>query len=153
MGAKDNRALEARSDVLVYTSAPLERDLEVIGPVGAELFVHSSLAHTDFFARLCVVERSGKSVNLCDGILRLSGDEPADGGSRRVSIELWPTAYHFRPGERLRLQVSSGAHPRFVRNLGTGEPLATGTTMAVADQTVFHDPAHPSTLSLPVLEG
>ena len=154
MGAKDNRDLEARSDVLVYTSAPLERDLEVIGPVNAEFFVHSSLEHTDFFARLCVVDLAGKSTNLCDGIVRLSSGQPAgDGGSLRVQIELWPTAYHFRPGERLRLQVSSGAHPRFVRNLGTGEPLATGTTLAVADQTVFHDPAHPSALSLPVLQG
>jgi putative CocE/NonD family hydrolase len=153
MGAKDNRDLEARTDVLVYTSAPVERDFEVIGPVGAELFVTSSLEHTDFFARLCVVDRSGKSVNLCDGIVRLSGSQPAAAeGSMRVQIDLWPTAYHFRPGERLRLQVSSGAHPRFVRNLGTGEPLATGTTLAVANQSVFHDPAHPSALLLPVLE-
>ena len=72
MGPKDNRSLEARPDVLVYTSAVLEQDMEVIGPVTAELYVRSSLEHTDFFARLCVVEASGKSINLCDGILRLT---------------------------------------------------------------------------------
>src|SRR5579872_6419874 len=72
MGPKDNRSLEARADVLVYTSAVLEQDMEVIGPVTADLYVRSSLEHTDFFARLCVVEESGTSLNLCDGILRLT---------------------------------------------------------------------------------
>jgi len=151
-GAKDNRKLEARADVLVYTSAILQEDLEVIGPVKAELFVRSSLEHTDFFARLCVVEASGKSINLCDGILRLTPGKPApqEDGSLRIDIELWPTAYHFRKGQRLRVQVSSGAHPRFARNLGTGEPLATGTKMQAANQTIYHDPAHPSRIILPV---
>ena len=156
MGPKDNRALESRRDVLVYTSAPLEHDLEIIGPVNAELYVHSSLQHTDFFARLCVVEASGKSINLCDGIVRLPGDESAPvsaDGSRRIRVDLWSTAYHFRPGERVRLQVSSGAHPRFVRNLGSGEPLGSGSTLRVADQTVYHDPDHPSVIMLPVFHG
>jgi uncharacterized protein len=155
MGPKDNRSLEARSDVLVYTSAVLEQDLEVIGPVTAELYVHSSLEHTDFFARLCVVETSGKSINLCDGILRLTPGSipPEPDGSLRISIEVWPTAYHFRKGQRLRVQVSSGAHPRFVRNAGSGEPLATGTKFCVADQSVYHDPDHPSAIVLPVLNA
>ena len=153
MGPKDNRALEARPDVLVYTSAALEQDMEVIGPVTVDLYVRSSLAYTDFFARLCVVEESGKSVNLCDGILRLAPGSiaPEPDGSLHISIEVWPTAYHFRTGQRLRVQVSSGAHPRFARNLGSGEPLATGTKRCIADQTVYHDPEHPSALLLPVL--
>src|SRR5215469_4161328 len=138
VGPKDNRSLEARADVLVYTSALLEQDMEVIGPVTAELYVRSSLEYTDFFVRLCIVEASGKSVNLCDGSLH-------------ISIEVWPTAYHFRKGQRIRIQVSSGAHPRFVRNPGSGEPLATGTKLRVADQVVYHDPAHPSAVLLPVL--
>jgi uncharacterized protein len=152
MGPKDNRKLEARADVLVYTSAPLTQELEIIGPITAELYVHSSLEYTDFFARLCVVETSGKSINLCDGILRLTPanvTSQAD-GSWHIQIDLWPTAYHFRKGQRLRVQVSSGAHPRFIRNLGTGEPLATGNTLKIADQTVYHDPEHPSALLLPV---
>ncbi|HLJ82304.1 MAG TPA: CocE/NonD family hydrolase, partial [Ktedonobacterales bacterium] len=155
MGAKDNRELEARADVLVYTSAPLEQDMEVIGPVTADLYVSSSLEHTDFFARLCVVERSGKSVNLCDGILRLaSGELAADAEDvRHITIGLWPTAYHFRRGERIRVQVSSGAHPRFARNSGSGEPIATATKLLIADQAVYHDPAHPSAVMLPVVSG
>jgi uncharacterized protein len=152
MGPKDNRRLEARADVLVYTSAVLEQEMEVIGPLTAELYVRSSLPHTDFFVRLCVVEPSGKSINLCDGILRLAPGSPAPGadGSLCIQVELWPTAYHFRPGQRLRVQVSSGAHPRFARNLGGEEPLTTATTLHVADQTVYHDPAHPSAILLPV---
>ena len=155
MGPRDNRSLEARSDVLVYTSAELLQDLEVIGPVTVELYVRSSLEHTDFFARLCVVETSGKSINLCDGILRLTPGSiiPEPDGSLRILIEVWPTAYHFRKGQRLRVQVSSGAHPRFVRNAGSGEPLATGTKLCVADQTVYHDPEHPSAILLPVLSA
>jgi hypothetical protein len=153
MGPKDNRSLEARSDVLVYTGAVLEQDMEVIGPVTAELFVRSSLQDTDFFARLCVVEASGRSVNLCDGIVRLTpGSIPAEpDGSLHVTIDLWPTAYHFRKGQRIRVQVSSGAHPRFARHTGSGEPLATATKLYVADQVVYHDPEHPSAILLPVL--
>ncbi len=150
-GPKDNRALEARSDVLSYTSAPLDRDVEVIGPVQAELFVHSSLDHTDFFARLCDVQPSGKSINISDGLRRLRpGFPPVEAdGSRRVCIDLWATAHRFRRGHRIRLQVSSGAHPRFARNTGSGEPLATATTLKAAAQSVYHDPAHPSAILLP----
>ncbi|MEO7003662.1 MAG: CocE/NonD family hydrolase, partial [Ktedonobacterales bacterium] len=154
MGQKDNRALEARRDVLVYTSDPLEQDMEVIGPVSADLYVGSSLEHTDFFARLCVVEPSGRSLNLCDNILRLTPDAipAADAdGARHIQIDLWPTAYRFRRGQRIRVQVSSGAHPRFARNAGSGEPVATATTLRVAEQTVYHDAAHPSAVLLPVV--
>ncbi len=153
-GAKDNRSLEARADVLVYTSEILKDDLEVIGPVNAELFVKSSLEHTDFFVRLCDVYSSGKSINICDGILRLRPGQPAreKDGIIKVNIEMWPTAYRFSKEHRVRLQVSSGAHPLFARNLGSGEPLATGTTLKVADQMIYHDPAHPSAVILPVLE-
>jgi putative CocE/NonD family hydrolase len=151
-GPKDNRALESRSDVLLYTSSHLEQDLEAIGPVQAEIFVRSSLEHTDFFARLCDVYPSGKSINVTDGLLRLIPGRPSPqpDGCLRVEIELFPTAYRFRRGHRLRLQVSSGAHPRYARNPGSGEPLGTATTLVVADQLVYHDPAHPSAIILPV---
>ena len=153
-GPVDNRPLEARPDVLCYTTPPLSQDLEVIGPVRLELYVRSSLDYTDFSGRLCDVAPDGCSTNLCDGLVRL---EPATGevqpdGSLRVEIDLWATAHRFRQGHRLRLQVASGAHPRWSRNLGTGEPLATGVRMAVADQTVYHDGDHPSALILPVIE-
>jgi predicted acyl esterase len=92
-------------------------------------------------------------MNVCDGLQRLFPGRPgADGdGCRNVRIELWPTAYRFQRGHRLRVQVSSGSFPRWDRNLGSGESLATATTMQVAEQQLFHDSAHPSALVLPVL--
>src|SRR5262249_27213369 len=100
----------------------------------------------------CDVDPSGRSTNVSDGLLRLRPGCPAveADGCRRVCIELWATAYRFKCGHSIRLQVSSGAHPRFVRNLGSGEPLATATTLKVADQSIYHDPAHPSAILLPV---
>jgi predicted acyl esterase len=91
-------------------------------------------------------------MNVCDGLLRLFPGRPvADAeGCRRIVIDLWPMAYRFKQGHRLRVQVSSGAFPRFARNLGTGEPLATGTEMRAADQQVYHDPLHPSAIILPI---
>ena len=154
-GARDNRRLEARADVLVYTSAPLEAGVEVIGPVTAELHVRSSCETTDFFVRLCDVEPSGRSVNICDGLTQLRpgrfGGE--DGAPQRVHVELWPTAHRFRRGHRVRVQVSSGAHPRFARNLGDGASLGTGRTGRIAHQEVHHDPDHPSAVVLPLVRG
>jgi len=148
----DNRMLEARPDVLTFTSSALGGDLEVIGVPTVDLHVASSREHTDFFARLCEVNPAGQSVNICDGLLRLAPGEPpaAPDGSRRVKFELWPVAHRFAARSRLRLQVSSGAHPRYVRNTGTGDPLATATMLVTAEQQVYHDPAHPSALILPV---
>ena len=139
--------------MLVYTSAPLDHAVEAIGPVSAELYVTSSREHTDFTVRLCDVDPAGKSRNVCDGLLRLQPGQPPPGaeGCRRVVIDLWPTAYRFQPGHRLRVQVASGAHPRWARNPGSGEPLATATTLHTADQAVYHDPDHPSAILLPIL--
>ena len=146
----DNRSLEARPDVLTYTSAPLEADLDVIGPVQAELFVRSSREHTDFFARLCDVDQRGTSLNICDGLLRVQPHQPAPAadGTLPLTIDLWPTAHRFLRGHRLRLQVSSGAHPRYARNTGSGERLASATKLLVAHQSIYHDPEHPSAIVL-----
>lgn len=148
----DNRTLEARSDVLIYTSAPLEHDLEVIGPVQAELFVRSSLQHTDFFVRVCDVDQRDTSLNVCDGLLRVQPGQPdlAADGILALTIDLWPTAHRFQCGHRLRLQVSSGAHPRYARNTGSGEPLASATKLLVVDQSIYHDSDHPSAIVLPL---
>jgi uncharacterized protein len=148
----DNRVLEARPDVLTFTSEPLASDLEIFGEVIADLFVRSTREHTDFFARLCEVEPTGASVNVCDALLRLAPGRPAPeaDGTVRARFPLWPSAHRFRRGNRIRLQVSSGAHPRYARNMGTGEPLATATTLLTAEQQVLHDPAHPSAVILPV---
>lgn len=151
-GARDNRALERRPDVRVHTSAKLVRDVEVVGPVTARLHVTSTLDHTDFFVRLCDVEPSGKSRNICDGLVRLTPESWRKGadGVAEVEVELWPAAHLFRRDHRIRVQVSSGAHPRFSRNLGSGEPFGSATTMRVAEQQVWHDADHPSAIVLPV---
>jgi putative CocE/NonD family hydrolase len=154
-GPQDNRCLEARSDVLSYTTAPLDRDLDIIGPVQLELFARASLPCADFFGRLCDVTPDGQSTNVCDGLFRI---EPAPGESQpdvahHVEVDMWATAYRFRERHRLRLQVSSGAHPRWSRNLGTGEAVATGVRMVATDQTVYHDAARPSALVLPVVSA
>lgn len=150
----DNRELEFRPDVLTYTSLPLGADLEVIGQVSAELYVRPGSEHTDFFARLCDVDPTGRSANICDALLRLTPGRQAPDCSSviRVRIDLWPTAHRFRAGHRIRLQVSSGAHPRYARNTGTGEPLATAATLVTVRQAVYHDPDHPSAVVLPVTE-
>jgi putative CocE/NonD family hydrolase len=150
-GARDNRELEARPDVLVYTSEPFTDALELIGTVSAELYVGSSLDHTDFFVRVCDVDPEGGSVNVCDGLQRFDPTtiERAADGSFRAAVRVWPIGHRFAPGHRLRIQVSSGAHPVYARNLGTGEPPATATEMRAADQAVFHDPARPSSITLP----
>ncbi|WP_409496667.1 CocE/NonD family hydrolase [Amycolatopsis sp. cmx-11-12] len=154
-GCKDNRRLEARPDVLTYTTGSLAEDLTVIGDVTAELYVRSSLEHTDFFVRLCDVAPSGRSSNLCDGIVRLTPKsvEKRGDGSLRVRVRLFPTANTFLRGHRIRLQVSSGAHPLYARNTGSGEPLGKATTLVAADQEVFHDPARASRIELPVVSA
>ncbi|BBC38415.1 hypothetical protein SGFS_097090 [Streptomyces graminofaciens] len=145
-GPVDNTALEARADVLTYTTAALEEDVEVIGEVGAEIFFRSSLPYADVFVRLCDVDPGGRSTNVCDGLTSLTA---ADALSR-ATVRLWPTAHRFKRGHRIRVQVSSGAFPRYARNPGTGVPHATATTLSAADQTVHHDPAHASAVLLPV---
>ena len=151
-GQVDNRPVETRPDVLTFTTEPLTAPLTVIGPVRLRLYVRSSLEHTDFYGRLCDVQLDGRSLNVCDGLFRVQPGrgEPQPDGSLLIEVDMWATAYQFQPGHRLRLQVSSGAHPRISRNLGTGEPLMFGTTMQAAEQTIYHDPAHPSALLLPL---
>ena len=154
-GRVDNRVLEARPDVVTYTSQRLSADLEVIGVPAVDLYVGSSREHTDFFARLCEVTPTGQSLNVCDALARLLPGRPpaAPDGTRRVRFELWPAAHRFKAGSRIRLQVSSGAHPRYARNTGTGDPLATATLLVAAEQRVCHDPAHPSAVILPTVES
>jgi uncharacterized protein len=145
-GRVKNAALEARSDVLTYTTAALDRDVDVIGDVSAEIFVRSSRPYADVFVRLCDVDPAGHSYNVCDGLVSLTGADQVCA----ANVKLWPTAYRFKRGHRIRVQVSSGAFPRYARNPGTGEPHATATTLQAADQYIYHDPGHPSAILLPV---
>jgi putative CocE/NonD family hydrolase len=132
--------------VLTYTTPVLDHDVEIIGEVSAEIWFRSGLPFADVFVRLCDVDGRGRSVNVCDGLVSLIGADELS----RATVRLWPTAYRFRRGHRIRVQVSSGAFPRYARNPGTGEPHATATELRAADQTVYHDPTHPSAIILPV---
>ncbi|GAA2370779.1 CocE/NonD family hydrolase [Dactylosporangium salmoneum] len=119
-GRRDNRALEARPDVLTFTSAPLAEHLDIVGPIHAEVFVRATLPHFDVFVRLCEVDEQGRSWNICDGLARTTDHRDA---ADPIRVELWPAAHRFATGRRIRLQISGGAHPRFSRNPGTGAPL------------------------------
>ncbi len=149
-GRADNRAVERRPDILVYSSASLAADLEAIGPVSATVHVRTSGEYFDVHVRVCDVHPDGRSVNLSDGIRRVCpGDFPTDSdGVRAVEVELWPMGHVFRRGHRLRIHVAGGAHPRSARNPGTGEPLGSATHLRAVDFEVYHDPAHASALDV-----
>ena len=155
-GARDQRPLEARPDVLTFTTPPLTAAVDVIGHVRLELYVRSSLAYTDFVGRLCVVRSDGHSHNVCEGLIRVSPGvgEPQLDGSLRLVLDLSATAMRFGAGDRIRLHVASGAHPRWSANSGDGRPLQAGAPAGVvADQVLYHDPSHPSALVLPVVSA
>ena len=148
----DMSLLQGRPDTVSFTTAPLSADLDVIGPAGVELHFRSDRAHTDFYACLCDVHPSGTPLRILDGYLRVRPAEsaPDADGVRRISIECWPTAHRFARGHCLRLIVASGAHPRYARNPGSGEPLGSATRMLPARQEIFHDAPRPSALWLSV---
>ncbi len=147
----DNALLESRADVLVYTGEPLAQAREVIGPVSVELWARTSSPHFDLFARVCDVDTEGVSHNVCDGLQRVDPElfEQSSDGAWRVAFELWPTAHRFARGHRIRLQVSSGAHPRYARNPGTGEDPVTDSRLEPVDVEILRDATHPSALVLP----
>ncbi len=131
--------IEARSDVLTYTTSAFETDKDLVGPVQARIFVRTQTGHADVFVRLCDVDDKGVSRNITDGIRRLVPDED---GIRAVDVELFPTAYRVLAGHRLRLQVSGGSFPRYARNFGTGEPFGTATSGVRCRFEIFADAEH-----------
>jgi len=152
-GKRNNRQVEKRDDVLVYTTEPLSEPLEVIGFVRLQLIVTTNAPCADFYGRLCDVHPDGKSYNICDGLFRLSAKEitPQPDGIWCIEVDMWATAHCFLPNHRLRLQIASGAHPRWARNLCVDEPFAAATTCQIAHQHIFHDEWHPSALILPIV--
>jgi predicted acyl esterase len=113
---------------------------------GALIWFRSSLKHADVFVRLCDVDPGGKSWNVCDGLTGLSTADQVTA----ATVRLWPAAYRFKIGHRIRVQVASGSFPRYARNPGTGEPHATAARLVAADQSVYHDPEHLSAITLAV---
>ncbi len=157
-GPFDQSGIEDRADVLVYTSAPLENAMEVTGPVTVVLHAASSAPDTDFTAKLVDVHPDGKAYNLCDGIIRarcresLTAPSPIEPGRPyRYEIDLWVTSNLFKPGHRVRVEISSSNFPRFDRNPNTGHPFGVDAELAKAEQTVFHDRERPSHILLPIV--
>jgi len=157
-GAYDQRPVEHRRDVLVYTSEPLDEDLEVTGPVVAKIFAGTDGLDTDFTAKLVDVAPDGYAKNLCDGIIRGRYRESTErqvllepGTVYEFTIDLWPTGNVFLKGHRIRVDISSSNFPRFDRNPNTGHTFAEDAEIRVADQQVLHDGAHASHIILPVI--
>jgi putative CocE/NonD family hydrolase len=157
-GPRDQRPVEARPDVLVYSTPLLAQDLEVTGPVQLELFAKSSAVDTDFTAKLVDVGPDGFAQNLTEGIVRAryrNSPEKAEFMNPdqvyKFTIDLWSTANVFRKGHRIRLEVSSSDFPRFDRNSNTGEDPAPATKSVPASNTIYHDAEHPSALILPTM--
>ncbi|MCO6450964.1 MAG: CocE/NonD family hydrolase [Caldilineales bacterium] len=159
-GPADQRSVEARPDVLTYTSAVLDQPLEVTGPVRMELWATSSAVDTDFVARLCDVAPDGASRLLCEGILRvryragLEHPHPISPGKPyHYSIGLVATSHVFLPGHRIRVDVTSSSFPRFDVNPNTGNPLGIDgpNSLRPAVQGILHTGNYPSHIILPVI--
>ncbi len=158
IGPFDQTEVERRQDVLVYTTAPLTEAIEVTGPVKMILFAASTAKDTDFTAKLVDVHPDGKAYNLCDGIIRASWRDSKTspeliepGKTYRYEIDLWVTSNLFKPGHRIRVEISSSNFPRFDRNPNSGLPFGTDRELHQATQTVFHGGDNASHLLLPVI--
>ncbi|MDQ1328007.1 MAG: uncharacterized protein QG641_1292 [Candidatus Poribacteria bacterium] len=157
-GPRDRRSIQERDDVLVYTSATLEKDLEVTGPVEVKLYAASSAMDTDFTATLTDVYPDGKVVHICEGIrgasFRESLENPTLIEPEKVyeyTISLWETSNVFKAGHQIRLEISSSNFPRYARNQNTGNPLGMSAEIKKAKQTIYNDSQYPSHLILPVI--
>jgi putative CocE/NonD family hydrolase len=157
-GPFDQSPNESRSDVLVYSTPPLQRDVEVTGFITAELYAATSAADTDFTAMIVDVDPAGYARYLGDGIIRAryrnstEKPEPIEPGTiDKYTIDLWATSNVFKAGHRIRVYISSSNFPRFNRNLNTGEKTFGGTRMLKAQQTIYHDAEHPSAIVLPII--
>ncbi|HET8667406.1 MAG TPA: CocE/NonD family hydrolase [Terriglobales bacterium] len=157
-GPRDQRPVESRNDVLVYSTPALGQDVEITGPIRVELFANSSAVDTDFTGKLVDVWPDGFAQNLTEGIIRgryrESQEKPTfmnPGQTYKFTIDLWATSNVFRKGHRVRLEISSSNFPRFDRNLNTGEDTGSGQKLVSATNTILHDAEHPSALILPVV--
>ena len=131
----------------------LVEPLELVGPVSTTIHLESALDHVDVFVRVCDVHPDGASLNVCDALQRFTTatiERDAD-GVFTAEFDLWPIGHRFGAGHRLRVQVSSGSHPVYARNLGTGEPVATAIDMLSNDVAVHHAPGRASKVVLPHL--
>jgi putative CocE/NonD family hydrolase len=157
-GPANQQPNESRSDVLVFSTAPLKEEMEVTGFVSLDLYASTSAVDTDFTALLVDVEPSGYARFLTDGIVRAryrdGSSQPTSvvpGKIYKYKIDMWATGNVFKAGHRIRLYVSSSNFPRFNRNLNTGEPIRTSSSPIVAHQTIHHGRKFDSALTLPII--
>jgi uncharacterized protein len=159
-GSLDQSAIMRRRDVLVYRSAPLEREVEVTGPVSMVLYASTSGRDTDWAVKLCDVHPDGRTFNICDGIARArfrnsdtSPELVEPGAVERYEVDLWATSNVFLPGHRIAVLLTSSDFPRYDRNLNTGELGVTSAISEAALQRIFHDAQRASHILLPIVEG
>jgi putative CocE/NonD family hydrolase len=157
-GPFDQRSIERRPDVLVFSTPPLERDTEVIGPVSAHLWAASSARDTDWVVKLVDVAPDGYAFPLSIGMLRARYRESQQhqvllesGRVHEYTIEMRPVGNRFAAGHRIRLEVASASFPEYDRNMNTGNPCFTDAVGTPASQLVFHDASRPSHVVLPVV--
>ena len=157
-GPDDYRTVEARKDVLVYTSEPLTEDTTVCGPIKSQIYAVSSAVDTDFMAKLLDVWPNGFAQRLNDGMVRARFREGMDRPTLikpdqvyLYNVDLWDTCEMFAKGHRIRVEISSSAFPKYDRNPNTGDVLGKTTRWSKANQTILHDRQHPSHVVLPVV--
>jgi putative CocE/NonD family hydrolase len=157
-GAQDQREVEQRSDVLCYTTPPLDDDLETTGPIKVTLHAVSDAPDTDFTAKLVDVAPGGYAMNICDGIIRARYRESVEqpvflepGKVYKYEIDLGATSKVFLKDHRIRLEISSSNFPRFDRNPNTGHEFAADAETRSAHQQVYHNEDYPSHIILPVI--
>jgi putative CocE/NonD family hydrolase len=157
MGPADQHKAEVSKMMLVYTSVPLQKAMNLVGDVEVTLFAASTAPDTDFTARLCTVDPEGRSTNLVEGIIRGRHRESltvarlmTPGDVYEFHIELGPVGAHIPAGWRFRLDIASSDFPQWDRNLNTGGPLFTENVLAarLATQTVLHNQMYPTRVSL-----
>lgn len=157
-GPRDQRPLDAREDILRFTTEPSEQKLEFTGPITANLYASSSATDTDFMVKLVVVRPDGLSFNLADGVIRARYREGFEtpkliepGAILHYEIDVWATSYVVQKGERLRVDITSSNFPRLDRNPNTGAPFGETTEMIKAEQTIHLSKSHPSHIVLPLI--
>ncbi|WP_404450572.1 CocE/NonD family hydrolase [Virgibacillus necropolis] len=158
-GPQDQRKIEERDDVLVYTTEPLNEPVEVTGPIKVKLWASTDVKDTDFTAKLIDVLPDGTAYNLADGIVRAryrNGYKPEADLSGEVveyEIDLWATSNLFLSNHRIRIEVSSSNFPRFDANLNTGKTMLNSSDYKTANQRIYHNETYPSHVVLPIIQS
>jgi putative CocE/NonD family hydrolase len=155
---KDQRIIEKRDDVLVYSTPPLKEAVEVTGPLSVKLYASSTAKDTDFTAKLVDVHPHGYAQYIQEGIIRAryreSGENPSLidlGKIYDYTIDLWATSNLFKTGHKIRVEISSSNFPRFDRNPNTGHRFGMDAETITATQTIYHNAQHPSHILLPII--